>query len=158
MFFKKFWEKKNSEEQDSKETIVQKPTDEEKFAQIEEQRKEDPYIGVKLGAEDIYHILCNSMRDSDGKIDGNSLLFYTAGLTGYVCQAAVWEKYIARQNMPVNQVFEVVSTEIGKDFYFGEAVNQHVLTSAYSIWKLVAGMYQHLYQGAPVPDIIPIVD
>lgn len=158
MFFKKFWEKRNWEEQESKATAVRKQTDEEIFAKVEEQRKEDPYIGVKLGAEDIYNILCDSMRDSEGKIDANSLLFYTAGLTGYVCQAAVWEKYVVRQKIPVNQVFHVVSTEIGKDFYFGDAINQYVLESQYSVWRLVAGMYQHLYQGAPAPDIIPIVD
>lgn len=158
MFFKKFWEKRKREEQEGKETVVQKETDEEIFAKIEKQRKEDPYIGVKLGAEDIYNILCDSMRDSDGKIDANSLLFYTAGLTGYVCQAAVWEKYVVEQKNPVNQVFHIVSTEIGKDFYFGDAINQYALDSQYSVWRLVAGMYQHLYQGAPAPDIIPIVD
>lgn len=107
------------EETESDESKEQsKKLEEIYFRQVEEKKKTDPLIGAKLCGNDIYNAFIKAGREPDGRLNCTALLFNMGCFAGYVCQAAVWKKYVIDAKMPVQSAFMVAGTKSGKNYYF----------------------------------------
>lgn len=111
------------------------------FAMIREQRQDDPLIGAKYGGHEVYLRLLDGMKDEQG-IHLESLLCALGSLAGYACQASIRARSVA-QGQPENADFAVVDTEDGRQFFFGDAMNEALLEGQYSVWSLAAGAAEH---------------
>ena len=58
---------------------------------IRERSQEDPFIGAKLGAKEVFQRLVEGMKDSNG-VHIESLLTALGALAGYACQANLREQ------------------------------------------------------------------
>lgn len=124
------------------------------FRQLEEIREQEPLIGAKMGAENIWNLLMSAFKEPDGRMNAKAVLLWTSGLAGYACQASAWEK--ARLDGKNPELFSV-QTKDGKNFYMGEGINRPLLSGQNSVWNLAAGIYQKLEPSRPLPDIKDLV-
>lgn len=120
---------------------------------INEKRKEDPLIGIKIGAKDILNTLINSMKDTKG-VHIESLLCILGSLAGYSCQAYLRKELIERKGLKENQVFTIIEAKNGCKYYFGELINKPLVENQLSVWSLAAGAIKIL----GINDIIDIGD
>lgn len=104
---------------------------------IEERRKDDPLIGAKVGGREVAHRLMNAMKTGRG-VHIESLLTALGALAGYSCQASLRAQAIA-EGRPGNAAFAIVTARDGKQFFFGDPLNQALAESHYSVWSLAAG-------------------
>ncbi|MDE7340282.1 MAG: hypothetical protein K2N80_06905 [Lachnospiraceae bacterium] len=124
------------------------------YRQLGEARGQDPLIGAKTGAEDIWNMLIKAFTEPDGRINAKAVLLWSSGLAGFVCQVSAWEK--ARLDGKSPELFSV-QTKDGKNFYMGESINRPLLSDQNSIWNLAAGICQKLEPSRPLPDIQELV-
>lgn len=124
------------------------------FRQLDKIREQEPLIGAKMGAENIWNLLMSAFKEPDGRINAKAVLLWTSGLAGYACQASAWEK--ARLDGKKPELFSV-QTKNGKNFYMGEGINSPLLSGQNSVWNLAAGIYQKLEPSRPLPDIKDLV-
>jgi len=108
---------------------------------IRERSKEDPLVGAKLGAKEVFQRLIDGMKDSKG-VHIESLLTALGALAGYACQANLRAQALAK-GMPETAPFQVVGTKDGKQYFFGDPLNEALAGSQYSVWGLVGGAAQH---------------
>lgn len=108
---------------------------------IRERSKEDPLIGAKLGAKEVFQRLLEGMKDPKG-VHVESLLTALGALAGYACQANLRAQALAK-GMPETAPFQVVRTKDGKQYFFGDPLNNALAGSQYSVWGLVGGAAQH---------------
>ena len=108
---------------------------------IEEQRKTDPLIGVKLGAKELNQRLFNAIKNEKG-VHIESLLCALGALAGYACQANLRAQSL-EMGLPEIAAFTVIDSEDGKKYFFGDPLNQVLAESQYSVWGLAAGAAQH---------------
>ncbi len=108
---------------------------------IRERSKEDPMIGAKLGAKEVFQRLLDGMRDSKG-VHLESLLTALGALAGYACQANLRAQALAK-GVPETAPFQVIGTKDGRQYFFGEPLNNALVESQYSVWSLVGGAAQH---------------
>ena len=107
---------------------------------IRERSQEDPFIGAKLGAKEVFQRLVEAMKDSKG-IHIESLLTALGALAGYACQANLREQALAN-GMPETAAFHIIATDDGKQYFFGDPLNNALAGSQYSVWGLVGGAAQ----------------
>lgn len=113
------------------------PKEEALIAAINEQRKSDPLVGAKIGGKELYQRLIFAMKDQQG-VHVESLLCALGALAGYACQANVRAQAIINgQNE--NAGFITVQGGDGKNYFFGDPLNQALYESSYSVWSLAAG-------------------
>ncbi len=124
------------------------------YRQLGEAREQDPLIGAKTGAEDIWNMLIKAFTEPDGRINAKAVLLWASGLAGFVCQVSAWEK--ARLNGKSPELFSV-QTKDGKNFYMGDSINNPLLSDQNSIWNLAAGICQKLEPSRPLPNIKELV-
>ena len=108
---------------------------------IRERSKDDPLVGAKLGAKEVFQRLLDGMKDSKG-VHIESLMTALGGLAGYACQANLRAQALAK-SMPETAPFIVMNTDDGKQYFFGDPLNDALLESQYSIWGLAGGAAQH---------------
>lgn len=120
------------------------------FRQLDKVREQEPLIGAKMGAENIWNLFLSAFKEPDGRINAKAVLLWTSGLAGYACQLSAWEK--ARLDGKSPELFSV-QTKDGKNFYMGEGINRPLLSGQNSIWNLAAGIYQKSEPSRPLPDI-----
>jgi len=108
---------------------------------IRERSKEDPLVGAKLGAKEVFQRLLDGMKDSKG-VHVESLLTALGALAGYACQANLRAQALAK-GMSETAPFQVVGTKDGKQYFFGDLLNNALAGSQYSVWGLVGGAAQH---------------
>jgi hypothetical protein len=108
---------------------------------IRERSKEDPLAGAKLGAKEVFQRLLDGMKDSKG-VHVESLLTALGALAGYACQANLRAQALAK-GMPETASFQVIGTKDGKQYFFGDPLNNALAGSQYSVWGLVGGAAQH---------------
>lgn len=117
---------------------------------IREKSAQDPLIGAKLGAKEIFQRLLDGMRDARG-VHIESILCALGALAGYACQASLRAQALAK-GMPETAAFQTVQTKDGKQYFFGDPLNHALAEDQYSVWGLVAGAAQHI--GAQeLPDL-----
>lgn len=117
---------------------------------IREKAREDPLLGAKLGAKENLQRLLKGMKSEKG-IHIESLLCALGALAGYACQASL-RAQAQGKGLPETAAFQVVSTTGGKNYFFGDPLNNALVGSQYSVWGLAGGAAQ--YAGArEFPDI-----
>ncbi|MEL0167304.1 MAG: hypothetical protein VW877_04170 [Pseudomonadaceae bacterium] len=137
----------------------EKPTKEETrspqekvfFDVINEKKKTDPLIGMKLGSKEINTRLLSALKNEKG-VHIESLLGVLGSLAGYSCHAAFREMLVDSGKHKENEVFTVIECKDGKKYYFGDLPNKPLAEGQVSIWGSVAGMLQHLGEKS-LPDI-----
>jgi hypothetical protein len=117
---------------------------------IEERRKQDPLIGAKLGAKEIFQRLLAGMKNERG-VHVESLLCALGALAGYSCQANLRAQALAK-GLPENAVFQTVGTKDGRQYFFGDPLNNALAGSQFSVWGLAAGAAQHA-GATELPDL-----
>ncbi len=127
--------KKNNNNEDNKEEAF--------FRQMNEMRKEDPLIGAKMGSKEIFARLINALKDSRG-VHIETLLCILGSLAGYSCQAGLRRELVETKELSEDQVFVIIDCKDGSKYYFGDRINQPLLSNQYSIWSLAAGAVQHM--------------
>ena len=120
------------------------------LAAIRERAKDDPLIGAKIGAKEVYHRLVEGLRNERG-VHIESLLAILGTLAGYACQASLREQATAK-GMNATSPFHVVEAKDGSKYYFGDALNAPLVSAHYSVWGLAAGAVQQLGQ-SEFPDL-----
>lgn len=103
--------------------------------------KEDPLIGAKLGAKEMFQRLLNGMKNEKG-VHIESLLCALGALAGYSCQASLRAQALAK-GMPETAAFQTVGTKDGKHYFFGDPLNNALAGSQHSVWGLAGGAAQH---------------
>lgn len=131
----KYKSEKSNNNEDNKEEAF--------FRQMNEMRKEDPLIGAKMGSKEIFARLINALKDSRG-VHIETLLCILGSLAGYSCQAALRRELIETKGFSEDQVFVIIDCKDGSKYYFGDRINQPLLSDQYSVWSLAAGAVQHL--------------
>ena len=122
---------------------------------IRERSKEDPLVGAKLGAKEIFQRLLDGMKNEKG-VHFESLLCALGALAGYSCQANLRAQALAK-GMPETSAFQTVGTKDGKQYFFGDPLNNALAGSQYSVCGLAGGAAQHA--GAKeLPDINEIFE
>lgn len=110
---------------------------------VNEKRKEDPLIGAKIGSKEIFNRLLNGMKDDKG-VHIQSLLCALGSLAGYSCQACIRSEFVQGKGLKENEVFVIVDCKDGKQYFFGDRINKHLVEEQYSVWSLAAGAVVHL--------------
>lgn len=113
------------------------------FDQINERRKEDPLIGAKLGAKEIFNSLLKAGKDSRG-VHIETFMCALGALAGYSCQAGLRKEFIEIKGLSEKQVFTVIQAKNGKRYFYGDLINKPLLEDQYSVWSLAAGIVQHM--------------
>lgn len=110
---------------------------------IEKQKKTDPLAGVKIGAKELVQILMNASKNERG-IHIDSLLAIIGSLAGFSCQMAIRKGVVQTGKITMKQAFMEVMATNGKKYYFGDLLNEPLITMQYSVWKIAAGGAQSI--------------
>ncbi|MBC7755966.1 MAG: hypothetical protein H7Z20_04830, partial [Bdellovibrio sp.] len=114
---------------------------------IADQKKDDPLIGVKIGAKEINHRIIEALKKVDSKgVHVGSLLTILGSLAGYSCQMVARIKLgeLAKDNKVTDvDLVHVVGTADKKKFFYGDSINKPLAKDKYSIWSMAAGAAQH---------------
>ena len=122
---------------------------------LREREHTNPMAGAQVGAKEIYQQLLGGMADEKG-VHTESLLCALGALAGYACQASLRAQAVAA-NMAETAAFQVVKTTDGKQYFFGDPLNNLLANSQFSVWALAGGAAQH--NGATVlPDLHEIFE
>lgn len=108
-----------------------------------EKPQEDVLINAKVGATHILPKIIQVMKSERG-LHLESLLSALGALAGYACQAGIREEFVNQKGHNENQVFTVVGCADGRQYFFGDMVNNPLAQNQYSVWGLAAGAAQHL--------------
>jgi hypothetical protein len=112
--------------------------------------RQNPMAGAQVGAKEVYHRLLEGMADEKG-VHIESLLCALGALAGYACQASLRAQALAA-NMAETAAFNVIATKDGKEYFFGDPLNNLLANSQFSVWALAGGAAQH--NGAKaLPDL-----
>lgn len=117
------------------------PKTEALMRSIRERSKDDALVGAKLGAKEIFQRLLNGMKDAKG-VHVESLLCALGALAGYSCQANLRAQASAK-GMSETAAFQTIGTKDGKQYFFGDPLNNLLANSQYSVWGLAGGAAQH---------------
>jgi hypothetical protein len=117
---------------------------------IEEKRKTDPLIGAKIGAKEVSQRLLNGMKTEKG-VHIESLLCALGAVAGYSCQANLRAQAVMK-GIPETAPFTVVKTADGRQYFFGDPLNQALAEAQLSVWGLAAGAARQA-GSTTLPDI-----
>jgi hypothetical protein len=126
------------------------PKTEALFRAIDAKRAEDPPIGAKIGSREITQRLLAGFKSESG-VHIESLLCALGALAGYSCQANLRAQARAK-GMPETAPFINLKTKDGRQYLYGDPLNEALAESQYSVWGLAAGAAQHAGCKA-LPDI-----
>lgn len=103
---------------------------------IEENKKFAPLIGAKIAGKEINQRLISCLKTEKG-VHIESLLCALGSLAGYSCQSSLRALAIEK-GQHENSVFNIVKTTDGKQYFFGDALNQVLAESHSSVWTFSA--------------------
>jgi hypothetical protein len=139
--FKKMFEKLSGSKPQEEKELELDPKTAALVHAIRERSKEDPLVGAKLGAKEVFQRLLNGMKNEKG-VHIESLLCALGALAGYSCQANLRAQALAK-GMPETAAFQTIGTKDGKQYFFGDTLNNALAGSQYSVWGLAGGAAQH---------------
>ena len=109
--------------------------------------------GAKVAVEIAELVTAEMMGPQGAHVE--TVLAALGALAGFSVQMAIREEFVRLGKIPLAKAFAVVTTPDGGTYYFGDLLNEGIVTSKpgqLSVWGLVAGAAQHL--GAPeLPDL-----
>lgn len=117
---------------------------------LRERERVNPLAGAQVGAKEVFQRLLGGMADEKG-VHSESLMCALGSLAGYACQASLRAQALAA-NMAETAAFNVVGTADGKQYFFGDPLNNLLVNSQFSVWALAGGAAQH-NGSAALPDI-----
>lgn len=107
--------------------------------------------GVKAASKEISRTLMKLLKSRQG-VPVETLFGVLGSLAGFSCQMGIRDEYSRRANaLPP---LHVVRTLDGRVFYFGDALNEMLAESQYSVWSLSASHARKL--GGTPPDLSAI--
>ncbi|HIQ14149.1 MAG TPA: hypothetical protein EYH38_01080 [Leucothrix sp.] len=118
---------------------------------INEKKKTDPLVGIKIGSKEVVQRLMQGLKNEKG-VHIESLLAILGSLAGYSCHMAFRDELVNSGKHQEKGVFTIVETRDGSKYYFGDLPNKPLVEGQFSVWGLVAGITQHL-QKSKLPDI-----
>ncbi|MDE6658349.1 MAG: hypothetical protein K2J88_07200 [Oscillospiraceae bacterium] len=122
------------------------------FATLDKKREEDPLIGVKIGAKEIYSQIVENLKESDNRLNVDNLLLVCSGIAGMSCQMTV-RKLAEIKQLPIKQALILLGYENGKKYFMGDNLNHFLLENQFSVYNLVLGIYHHIAPEKPLPDM-----
>lgn len=147
---KKLFGKKNTLINKSKLSSDQSTQEQKLINAINEKKKVDPFVGLKIGSKEVVQKLLQGLKNKKG-VHVESLLGIIGSLAGYSCHVAFREELISSGKHQEKEVFTIVDGADGNKYYFGDLPNKPLAEGQVSVWGLVAGITQHLQ--AELPDI-----
>lgn len=120
---------------------------------IEEKKKKDPLIGIKMGAEEIKAQLFDIFKDKNG-VNVDIVIRALSALAGFSCQMAIRETIINTGKASEKEVLLSVQTKDGKTYFMGGLLNKLLAEDQYSVWGIIAGAVQEA--GGEIPDLAEI--
>lgn len=123
---------------------------------IAEKKKEDPLVGIKIGAQEINHRLLKAMKSEKG-VHAESLLTALGALAGYACQASLRSEALSRGE-GANSPFIEVKTADGKRYFYGDPLNHRLFEGHYSVWNIVTSGLRIDGLLETVPDMHPLFE
>lgn len=139
---KKLFGKKDTPKNKLKSSNYQSLEEQALMNAISEKKKNDPFIGVKIGSKELVQRLMQELKNEKG-VHVESLLAIIGSLAGYSCHAAFREELISSGKHPEKEVFTIIGGADGNQYYFSDLPNQPLVEGQASIWGLVAGNTQH---------------
>lgn len=109
---------------------------------IEEKKQTDPLIAPKVVSKEIVNKLINSLQTENG-VHIESILCALGSLAGYSCQISL-RAQAAQQGLPEYSVFDIIKTKDGKQYFFGNQLNELLVELPDSVWSLLAGAAQEI--------------
>lgn len=140
--FKKLFGKKTSADDQHAETSEQSISRTLDHA-IEQHKAQDPFVGAKIGADELVQRLTDAMQDGKG-VHAESLLATVASLAGFACVYGTLQQVRSRGMDTRAAGIVDVECNDGRKFYMGDHINFLLLEGPQSVWALSAGMAQHL--------------
>lgn len=155
MFFKKNKDKEASKPAASE--PPQKtgdPATESLLRVIAEKKKEDPMIGLKIGAKEIETRFLGAFKNDKG-VHVESYVTALASLAGFSCQMALREEIIKTGKAAEKDMFMTLTDSAGNNYYAGENIIKLLAENKFSIWSIVGGGIQQA--GGQLPDMHSII-
>ena len=110
---------------------------------LEEARKTDRIVPLRVGAQELVQMLLNAMKDGRG-VHVESLLVTLGSLAGFCCVDSTL-KQIALMGKTSREVGIIdVGMSNGQRYYLGDPINNLLAESDHSLWALVAGAANQL--------------
>lgn len=138
--FKRLFEKLSGTQPPEKGALQVDPKTEALVREIRSKSREDPRIGARLGAKDVFQRLIDGMEDKKG-VHIESVLCALGALAGYSCQASLRAQASAK-GLPETAPFQIIDTKNGSRYFFGDSLNNALAGSAYSVLGLAGGVAQ----------------
>ena len=120
--------------------------------QIHAQEKENPHIAAQIASRIILDKLLALLKDDSG-VHVESAFAMLGALAGYACQQSAVYALAHGDN---SHTVMVVDGADGKQYLFGDAINQPLAEAPLSLWALLAGQAQHLGDHE-LPDLDAII-
>lgn len=96
-------------------------------------------VAIEIGGKEILYTVVNSLKEEKG-VHAESLLWYLGALGGYSCQGALREIF----SDDIKKILVEIDTESGEKYYFGDYINNYLLSHKYSIWGLSAAVVEKI--------------
>jgi hypothetical protein len=110
---------------------------------ISAQKANDPLIGVKIGAKELFAQCMAAVHDDRG-VHVETLLCVLGAISGFACPAAIAEQLALKGLTPPQVGIMVVEGADGRTYWFGDPVNHLLTEDQYAVWPLIAGKAQAL--------------
>ena len=121
--------------------------------QIREQEKENPHIAAQIASRILLDKLLAILKDDSG-VHVESAFAMLGALAGYACQQSA---LYALAHGDSSHTVMVVDGADGKQYLFGDAINQPLAEAPLSLWALLAGQAQHLAATTNCPTLTPLL-
>lgn len=102
---------------------------------------------LQKGAQAVLDRIVNAMTGSSGEVHPQSLLCAVGSLAGYACQQDVRDKFVYEKKLPEDKVFTIIQDKQGRNFYFGDLIDEFLAREKYSVWAFAGGALNHLGKG-----------
>ena len=120
--------------------------------QIQAQEKENPHIAAQIASRIILDKLLALLKDDSG-VHVESAFAMLGALAGYACQQSAVYALAHGDN---SHTVMVIDGADGKQYLFGDAINQPLAEAPLSLWALLAGQAEHLGDHE-LPDLDAII-
>lgn len=109
----------------------------------------------KKGADEILTLTANSMKGADGAVRPQSLMCALGAVAGYSCQRDVRKAYVFGKGIDEDKVFRIIFDKQGEKYYFGELLDNLLVSDKYSLWGFIGGALKHI--GVKLIDVEDIL-
>lgn len=103
---------------------------------------------LQNGAGEVLVRTVNAMKGGTGQVHPQSLICALGSLAGYACQQDARDTHGGFSD---ESIFTVMRDKQGRKFYFGDLLNEPLVSEKYSVWAMIGGAVQRT--GAKLPDV-----